>query len=254
MRENVYCLSDVDYCSLDGEQCPSHSSCFHHSPGNYSCKCVPPWTMSTGLEYSCEIEGENINSKDIRKNAMTTVESEVMEVESDLSTTKEAVIVTEMDGGMDHNIHVIVSCDQNHLPGLVSVLHSVIRNTRSVKNLHLHLVLSGLTREEFTHYLQCYPPLPVHSPLDVVQLDPRLLKGRIHVYSSPEEVGNLSSLANFGRFFFHELFPQLERALYLDADVIVKGDIAELWRQFCASDQLLFAAPRYFEMYQYFSN
>lgn len=142
-------------------------------------------------------------------------------------------------------IHVIISLDREHLPGLLPLLTSLLAHTSSPQTLKLHLVLSGMTDKELFQYLSCYPSLPDHVTLDVVQLDPMLLSGLVHVYSSPDQVGNLKSLANFGRFFFHQLFPGLERTLYLDVDVIVRGDIVELWRQLCQSKHLLMAAPRW---------
>ncbi len=150
----------------------------------------------------------------------------------------------EEKGGVSSSpdIHVIVSSDSDHLPGVPHLLHSIA--SHSSKNLHFHVVLSGMMESDFLRYLQCYPSFPSHVTLDVIRLNPDLLDGLIHVYSSPEEVGNLGSLANFGRFFFHEMFPQLDRALYLDADMVVKGDIEELWRRLCTSDQLLVAISR----------
>ena len=137
-------------------------------------------------------------------------------------------------------IHIIISSDRTHLPGVVVLLNSLLNNTYS-NDIKLHIVLTGLKNKEFFQYLQCYPSLPHLASLDIVQLDQRLLDGLIHVYNSPE---GLDSPANFGRFFFHQLFPDLERAIYLDADTVVRGDIAEVWRDLCQSEELLLAAPR----------
>lgn len=67
----------------------------------------------------------------------------------------------------------------------------------------------------------------------------------VRVYSRPEDVGNLASPANFARFQFHTLFPQLRRAIYLDADTVVHGDIAQVWRRLVGSRKVLVAVPRY---------
>lgn len=52
----VISLPDVDYCSLSVEQCPPHSHCARHHPGNYSCACDPGWRRRRGEE--CERGGE----------------------------------------------------------------------------------------------------------------------------------------------------------------------------------------------------
>lgn len=142
-------------------------------------------------------------------------------------------------------IHVILSTDHTHLPGVLALISSIIANTASSQRLQLHMVLADISEEAFTQYLHCFPSFPRHMIHDIVQLNPHLLTGRIHVWTPVQIVGNLSSLANFARFFLHELFPTVSKALYLDVDTIVQGDIAELWRQLESSDQLLMAAPRY---------
>ena len=70
----------------------------------------------------------------------------------------------------------------------------------------------------------------------------------MRVYSRPKDVGNLASPANFARFQFHTLFPELSRAIYLDADVVVLGDIAQVWRRLAESKELLVAVPRWVTM------
>ena len=71
------------------------------------------------------------------------------------------------------------------------------------------------------------------------------LQKLVRVYSRPEDVGNLASPANFARFQFHTLFPQLSQAIYLDADTVVLGDIAQVWRRLAESKELLVAVPRW---------
>ena len=43
---------------------------------------------------------------------------------------------------------------------------------------------------------------------------------------------NLESPLNFARFYLPRLLPSLRRALYLDADVVVRGNLQQLWRLF----------------------
>lgn len=140
-------------------------------------------------------------------------------------------------------IHVIVSVDRDHFPGLVAVINSTLSHTSRPGAIKFHIVLSDVEPQSLKEYLDCYGV--DRRQLDMVQLDPSHLRGKVKVYSPVEKVGNLASLANFGRFLFHELFPELERAIYLDADTIVLGDITLFWQQLEAMDQLLLVVPRY---------
>ena len=62
---------------------------------------------------------------------------------------------------------------------------------------------------------------------------------------SPEVVGNLAGAANFARFLLPSLFPGLSRALFLDVDTVVLGDIAEVWKLLASTDMMMVAVPRY---------
>lgn len=138
--------------------------------------------------------------------------------------------------------------DRENFPGVLALLVSILNNTRSTDRLKFHLVLAETTAESFWEYLRCFPDFPHNLPLDIQQLDSKLLAGQIHVHTEFSVFGNLSSLANFARFFIHDLFPGVKKALYLDTDAVVKGDIVQLWEQLEASDALIMAAPRYSEL------
>ena len=79
----------------------------------------------------------------------------------------------------------------------------------------------------------------------MVTYEPNQLGVEVRVSSREETVGHLASPANFARFIFHSLLPHISRAIYLDADVVVNGDVLLLWKQLAATDQLLVAVPRY---------
>lgn len=78
----------------------------------------------------------------------------------------------------------------------------------------------------------------------VTELSSKQVSPRRRVVDSPDLVGDLSSAANFARFQFPDLFPSLHRALYLDVDTLVLGDVAELWEVLNTSDKLMVAVPR----------
>ena len=196
--------TDTNYCKLDREVCPSHSSCHRFSPGNYSCKCDSPFVMTPSFQ--CK----------------------------------------------DSSIHIVMCADTENFPGVLALLASISQNTHSANRLKFHLVLAETTVESFWQYLRCFPDFPHDLLLDVKQLDSKLLAGRIHVPAEFDTVGNLSSLANFARFFIHDLFPDVNKAIYLDTDTVVKVDIADLWEQLEASDELFMAVPRYTCTHNYF--
>ena len=140
-------------------------------------------------------------------------------------------------------IHIIISVDHEHFPGLLGVVNSALSHASQPERLKFHVVLSGVEESVLRSYLGCYG-YKDHLQLEVTKLNTDWLKGRIKVYTDVRRVGNLASLANFGRFLFHEHFLGLSRAIYLDADTVILGDIGEFWRRLLATDQLLLAVPR----------
>ena len=141
-------------------------------------------------------------------------------------------------------IHVIISVDRTHFPGLVGVVNSALSHARQPERLKFHIVLSDIDDESVLwSYLRCYG-YEGHAQLEVTKLNTDWLRGRVKVYTDTERVGNLASLANFGRFLFHEHFPHLSRAIYLDADTLVLGDVGEFWDKLSATSQTALAVPR----------
>ena len=80
--------------------------------------------------------------------------------------------------------------------------------------------------------------------MEFVIFDNSLIQAPITVHSDERIVGRLSSSGNFARFYFAQLFPALDRIIYLDCDTIVQSDIVLLWEKTLLDGALLAAAPR----------
>lgn len=195
----------MNYCTLDLEECPAHSRCVQNAPGNYSCICNSPFMMEKGDSGALRCAKKLLEDTDL--------------------------------------IHVIVSVDRTHFPGLVGVVNSALSHASRPERLKFHIVLSGAEESVLASFLRCYG-FNDHPQLEVTRLNSDWLKGKVKVYTDVSRVGNLASLANFGRFLFHEHFPTLNRAIYLDADTAVLGDLGEFWDKLLATDKIVLAAPR----------
>ena len=86
--------------------------------------------------------------------------------------------------------------------------------------------------------------IPTYLQLTIVELSSEQVSSRVRVVDPVSLVGNLASAANSVRFQFPYLFPALHRALYLDADTLIRGDVAEVWRLLKASEKLMVVVPR----------
>lgn len=156
---------------------------------------------------------------------------------------------------------MIMSVDRQGFPGLAAVLKSLWQHALQPERLLVHIVLLDEPQESLLSYLRCHslptdqvstraPALVAYSLLSslpqlaVTELSSKQVSSQRRVVDPPGLVGDLSSAANFARFQFPDLFPSLHRALYLDVDTLVQGDVAELWNVLSTSDKLMVAVPR----------
>ena len=80
--------------------------------------------------------------------------------------------------------------------------------------------------------------------IEFVPFEPALIKEEIVVHTDSGIVGNLASPANFARFYLHDLLPALKRVIYIDADMIVQGDVSLLWNAPLDHGHIMAAVPR----------
>ena len=126
-------------------------------------------------------------------------------------------------------VHVVVGADREHWPGVIGVINSLVSNSATPQRLRiLALAPAGLERA-FTRYLRCQGLAPADSadaPLRVSGFS----ASRPPPLRVLTKLTNLESPLNFARFYLSELLPAgARKALYLDADVIVKGDAVALF-------------------------
>lgn len=116
------------------------------------------------------------------------------------------------------NIPIFLASDENYAPFLCTTLYSVVKNTNSFIEFY---VLDGGIKEKskkliekslkkFKNYSIKYFDM---SKFDLARFPD------IHHYS----------LNTFSRYFIPQLMPNLKKVIYIDVDIIVNGDISELY-------------------------
>ncbi len=129
------------------------------------------------------------------------------------------------------------------------MINSTLSHAKTPEGILFHIVFTG-ERPVIESYLNCYG-YKDHTQIDITIFKTSMIREPVTVYSKESEVGHLASLGNFARFYFHSLFPELSRAVYLDVDTLVLGDVAEVWNQLKTVKSLLLAAPRSVIFYSY---
>ena len=128
-------------------------------------------------------------------------------------------------------ISIACGTDENYAIGLAVTLHSALSNTRS-NDVDVYVVNGGLstsTRQRLELLIRRHGR---RARLFWLTPDMASLKD-VRVYS-------YLTKASYFRLLLPELLPHLDRVIYLDSDLVVDGDLADVWRR--STDHLLGSA------------
>ena len=129
-----------------------------------------------------------------------------------------------MENGLDV-INIYFSTDKNYFSKCIIAITSMLENHKSAEKLSVHILTSDLGEEESKiaqSLAQKY-----NASIDFVQID----KKQFEIYTKEQNMKYLSINA-FYRFFIPSVAPdECKKAVYLDCDLIVTGDISELYNQ-----------------------
>ncbi len=115
-------------------------------------------------------------------------------------------------------IDIALCGDRRILPGMAVTVRSALENASCKMNVHI--IADGLTRKDKENLVNSWDHANCGA-VEFFELSPEKLRGfRATLY--------LKSKAAYARFYIPEAFPNLKRCVYLDGDIIVLRDLAEL--------------------------
>ncbi|KAL2630928.1 hypothetical protein R1flu_015614 [Riccia fluitans] len=128
----------------------------------------------------------------------------------------------------ENKIHVFVSSDEKDLRPLAVVINSTLQNARHSDRIVFHLVIP-LSESKIEYYkLKAFFPSAnieiFRGSINFEKLS-KLIQFRNDSHARVE----LTSPYNFVPFYLPQLYKDIELMIYLDSDVVVKGDIEELY-------------------------
>ncbi|XP_053326176.1 glycosyltransferase 8 domain-containing protein 1 [Spea bombifrons] len=125
------------------------------------------------------------------------------------------------DSGDGEEIPVVITAVEERLGGAISAINSIASNTKS--KVVFYVVTMNDTREHLRSWLSGSALKTVNY--NILSFDPRVLDGKVRVDPGADPVKPLT----FARFYLPDLVPGVEKAIYVDDDVIVQDDIKELF-------------------------
>lgn len=145
--------------------------------------------------------------------------------------------------GARPSIDLVLATDRMHFVGILPAVHSILSNTARPGDLSLHITVGAGESSELVDSIRRWFPNPDWS-YRVREFRPSpFLEEYIRAGKDLTYAAYSSSVMNFARFYLSEIYPDLEKYIYLDADVIVQGDIAELFHLATLKRHALAAVP-----------
>lgn len=118
-------------------------------------------------------------------------------------------------------IPVFFAVDDNYAPFLGAALESITQNASRKYIYNLHVLNEGLNEQNLAR-LSGYSDENFNVIFNDVAEGIRAMSNRIHVR-------DYYTKATYYRFLIADMFPEYDRGLYLDCDIIVNGDISLLY-------------------------
>lgn len=134
-----------------------------------------------------------------------------------------------------NRVNLFFACDDSYVPFLAVTLTSIKENRDPSRQYDLRILETGLQEENKQRLTALFHQ--EDFALEFVDITPMVeqIADRLHTR-------DYYSKSTYYRLFIPELFPELDKALYLDSDLVVCGDICRLYDT-PLGDNLVAAVP-----------
>ena len=119
-------------------------------------------------------------------------------------------------------INIFFSCDDGYVPFMAVTLASLKENRDPEKEYHIRILHTGISRENVRKVTSEFDSDSFRVRFVNISREVDRLAERLHTR-------DYYSKSTYYRLFIPELFPELDKALYLDSDIVVTGDVSELY-------------------------
>ncbi len=124
---------------------------------------------------------------------------------------------------MARRIPIFFASDDNYVPCLAVTVKSIIDHAGEGNIYDIKILTSGLTEENVAKLASMCTPL---VEIEIVNINDAIVH---HRGSLRKRLRDYYSESIFYRIFIASLFPKLERAIYIDCDIVLVDDIAKLY-------------------------
>ena len=128
-------------------------------------------------------------------------------------------------------VPVVLAADDNYVPMLTTTIYSMLKNAST--SFHYDVVVIGRDipaerRSVMSRFLSRFPNMTLRF------VDPNPIVGAYELKTNNAHIG----IETYYRFLIQGLLPFYDKVLYLDSDLVVEGDISELFSSDLGDDLL----------------
>ncbi len=126
-----------------------------------------------------------------------------------------------------NKINLFFAIDDNYCPFLSSSVYSILKNANKnfIYDIYvLHHGMSNENKEIITNQIKNTASIEFVNMLEFVDM-----KEKLDILADKLVTRDYYTKTTYYRLFIPNMYPNLDKALYLDSDIIVTGDIAELY-------------------------
>ncbi len=144
---------------------------------------------------------------------------------------------------MSETVDIAMCMNREQFIGALAAINSIVRNTEHPQEISFHFVVGVGESPEFLESIREYFPDPGFR-YEIKEFGPNPLledyirAGQAFTYATSE-----SQVMNFSRFYLPQIYPSLGKVIYLDADLVVRADIADLLHLGSLEGHVLAAVP-----------
>lgn len=124
---------------------------------------------------------------------------------------------------MNNNINICFSSDNNYIPHLAVAVTSLLINCKGEYRVDIYILNDGSITESNRSRLKKLESLRANSSVSFTAIDSSVFK------AMPLIRGSLFTEATYYRYIIPSLFKDIDRMVYLDCDIVVRGDVTELF-------------------------
>ena len=121
------------------------------------------------------------------------------------------------------DISICFSADNNYVQHLSVAIVSMLSNTKTSKRINIYVLNDGSITEENKKRLEKVVMLKENAKLFFIPIDKKMFED---FYILPK---SHFTLATYYRYVIPTMLDKLSKLIYLDCDLVVCGDIEELW-------------------------